>query len=69
MMTDTEDTIPVEEPTAYVPKVTNPELSSADKQRVENFLAQNSDIFAQNMSQLGCTHMLEHVIYTGDAPP
>ena len=63
------DTIPAEEPVTVEPKVTNPDLNEAEVKRLENFLTKNSDIFATDISQLGCTNRVEHEIVTGDAPP
>ena len=53
----------------FNPQIHNPELSREDKIKLETFLKSNSDIFASDLSQLGCTNVVTHKIDTGDARP
>lgn len=45
------------------------DLTNEQKSRLENFIAQNKDMFALDSSQLGCTNLHVHKIETGDAAP
>ncbi|VDI60399.1 Hypothetical predicted protein, partial [Mytilus galloprovincialis] len=47
----------------------NLELTVEQKQQIQNFLIQNRDIFAKDLSELGHTNLHYHTIYTGDAKP
>ncbi|CAC5378615.1 unnamed protein product [Mytilus coruscus] len=47
----------------------NLELIPEQKQQIQNFLIQNRDIFAKDLSELGHTNLHYHTIYTGDAKP
>ncbi|CAC5389537.1 unnamed protein product [Mytilus coruscus] len=47
----------------------NLELTPEQKQQIQNFLIQNRDIFAKDLSELGHTNLHYHTIYTGDAKP
>ena len=66
---DSPDVVSLKQTNQFKPKVVNPELSVSDTRKMEDFLTANSDVFALDMSQLGCTHRMEHTIDTGDAPP
>ncbi|CAC5397914.1 unnamed protein product [Mytilus coruscus] len=47
----------------------NLELTPEQIQQIQNFLIQNRDIFAKDLSELGHTNLHFHTIYTGDAKP
>ena len=47
----------------------NCELSEQQKIQLYNFLVQNRDIFAKDLSELGQTDMHYHTIHTGNAKP
>ncbi|CAC5388205.1 unnamed protein product [Mytilus coruscus] len=47
----------------------NLKLTPEQKQQIQNFLIQNRDIFAKDLSELGHTNLHYHTIYTGDAKP
>ena len=49
--------------------LTNCELPPADKIAFGEFLAANRDVFAKDMSELGCTTAYTHDIDTGDSAP
>ena len=51
------------------PVIENPELSDQDRNRLKQFLLKHSDVFASDISDIGCTHLMSHKIDTGDAPP
>ena len=44
------------------------DLTSTQKQQMQEFLSKNSDIFAKNMDDIGTYHGYEHYIDTGDSP-
>ena len=50
-------------------KVENNGLTEQQKTQLLNFLAQNRDIFAKDLSELGQTDMHFHTIHTGDSKP
>ena len=45
------------------------ELSEEEHTRIVEFLCSNSDVFALDESELGCTDLVKHEIDTGDNPP
>ena len=47
--------------------LTDADLTQTEKDSLTIFLAQNRDIFAADMSELGETHLMTHTIDTGDA--
>ena len=49
--------------------LTDADLTQTQKDSLTLFLAQNRDIFAADMSELGATHLTTHKIDTGDAAP
>ena len=51
------------------PVIENPELSDQDRNRLKQFLLKHSDVFASDISDIGCTHLMSHKIDTGDTPP
>ncbi|MES9884237.1 MAG: RNase H-like domain-containing protein, partial [Sedimenticola sp.] len=44
------------------------DLTPAEKQTFLAFLGRNRDVFAKDLSELGCTDLYQHKIETGDAP-
>ena len=51
------------------PELKNPNLSQHDRTRFEGFLQKHTDIFASDMTQIGCTHLGVHRIDTGTSQP
>ena len=47
----------------------NTELSEDQKARLYQFLGNNRDIFAKDISELGVTNLKTYIIRTGNAPP
>ena len=47
----------------------NSTLTEVEKEKCMAFLGKNRDIFAMDLSELGCTNIYKHRIETGDAPP
>ena len=47
----------------------NSDLTDEQKQTLLVVLGQNRDVFAKDISELGCTNLHHHVIDTGNAPP
>ena len=47
----------------------NTRLSEDQKSRLYQFLGNNRDIFAKDISELGVTNLHTHTIHTGNAPP
>ena len=45
------------------------ELETEQKERLGRFLAENRDVFALNMAELGTTNLCQHEIDTGNHPP
>ena len=44
-------------------------LTEEQRSKLYNFLGNNRDIFAKDMSELGETNLGSHTIHTGDAQP
>ena len=44
------------------PVIENPELSDQDRNRLKQFLLKHSDVFASDISDIGCTHLMSHKI-------
>ena len=49
--------------------LTNSDLNEQQKQKLILLLNKNNDIFSEGLHDLGRTHLAEHTIETGDAPP
>ncbi|CAC5400202.1 unnamed protein product [Mytilus coruscus] len=49
--------------------LSNSDLTEEQKDLLTIFLHKNRKVFAENLSELGRTHMYQHVIETDDAPP
>ncbi|CAC5419072.1 unnamed protein product [Mytilus coruscus] len=47
----------------------NSHLTSEQKHKLMVMLGTNTDVFATNLSELGCTDLSSHRVETGDAPP
>ena len=47
----------------------NSQLSPEEKVEMFKFLGKNRDVFAKDMSELGCTNLYHHNVDTGDASP
>ena len=45
------------------------DLNETQKQKMQQLLKANNDVFAEGLKDLGRTHLQRHEIHTGDAPP
>ena len=45
------------------------DLTEQQFQELKTVIVQNADVFALKDSELGCTNVVQHEIYTGDHPP
>jgi hypothetical protein len=49
--------------------VSDADLTNQQKDRLVQFLARHRNVFAKDMTEIGCTNLYEHSIDTGDAQP